>query len=215
MSVAWISFVSEENDKMSGSGLPLQPGTPAIGEDERSQFWEIIRMLDDGLIQDDEAAKRLMRIYQTSFAGQLRALGETNPEVLGRVMTRLNDEMRNISERFDASAAQPIGQQTKKLDISALRMKSKKSETLLREEKVVGALARDGNSRPFVLSELVEQARIAEPEIMDAAVTANLDRLCKLGVIDRPRKGYYAANDQSNAYLVELNIEIDARGLKQ
>ena len=65
------------------------------------------------------------------------------------------------------------------------------------------------------LSELVEQARIAEPEIMDAAVTANLDRLCKLGVIDRPRKGYYAANDQSNAYLVELNIEIDARGLKQ
>ena len=161
--------MSEENDKMSGSGLPLQPGTPAIGEDERSQFWEIIRMLDDGLIQDDEAAKRLMRIYQTSFAGQLRALGETNPEVLGRVMTRLNDEMRNISERFDASASQPIGQQTKKLDISALRMKSKKSETLLREEKVVGALARDGNSRPFVLSELVEQ--LEDPEIeLEAAL---------------------------------------------
>ena len=50
MSVAWISFVSEENDKTSGSDKPIQSGKPAIGEDERSQFWELIRMLDDAMI---------------------------------------------------------------------------------------------------------------------------------------------------------------------
>ena len=66
-----------------------------------------------------------------------------------------------------------------------------------------------------MLSELVEQARIAEPEIMDAAVTANLDRLCKHGIINCPRKGYYAANDQSNTYFAGLNIEIEASNLKQ
>ena len=83
MSVACIIFVSEENDKTSGSDKAIQSGKPAIGENERSRFWELIRMLDRAMIQDDDAAKRLMRIYQTSLAGQLRALGETNPEVLG------------------------------------------------------------------------------------------------------------------------------------
>ncbi len=200
---------------MAGNDLPMQPSLTSGNEDERSQFWEIIRLLDSGDIQDDEAAKRLMRLYQTSFAGQLRALGETNPEVLGRVMNRLNDEMRHISERYDAAAEPAPAAAPKKLDISSFRMKSKRPEILLREEKVVGALAHDPNMRPYVLSELLEKARMAEPDIQDAAVTANLDRLCKLGVIDRPRKGYYAANSHSKSYLAELNIEIDARGLQR
>ena len=210
--------MNEDSDKKGDSGLPTQPTPPSAMGDERTQFWEIIALLDSGDIKDDEATKRLMRIYQTSVAGQLRAIGESHPDLLVNVLKRLNSELGSISERYDAdssSAVQATASVAAKLDISSFRMKSKRPDILLREQEIVGALARDDNRRPFVLSELVETARNSEPEIMDAAVTANLDRLCRLGVIDRPRKGYYAANAISKAYLAELDIEIDARGLKR
>ncbi len=210
--------MSEDTDRRGGAGLPTQPISPSGLGDERSQFWEIIALLDSGDIQDEEATKRLMRLYQTSVAGQLRAIGESHPSLLASVIKRLSSELGSISDHYDADVDIPSAEKAStdaKLDISSFRMKSKRPDILLREQEIVGALARDSNMRPFVLSELVETARNSEPEIMDAAVTANLDRLCKLGVIDRPRKGYYAANGVSKAYLAELNIEIDARGLKR
>ncbi|MEM8977447.1 MAG: hypothetical protein AAGD43_35810 [Pseudomonadota bacterium] len=198
--------------------MPMQPMAPAGMLDERSQFWEILALHENGEITDEEATKKLMGLYQASVAGQLRAIGETKPSLLASVIKRLSSELGVISETYDAGlevATERALAAESKLDISSFRMKSKRPDILRREHEIVGALVRDDNMRPFVLSELVEMAREYEPKIMDAAVTANLDRLCKLGVINRPRKGYYAANENSKGYLAELNIEMDARGLSR
>ena len=62
----------------------MQPMAPAGMLDERSQFWEILALHENGEITDEEATKKLMGLYQASVAGQLRAIGETKPSLTSR-----------------------------------------------------------------------------------------------------------------------------------
>ena len=53
-----------------------------------------------------------------------------------------------------------------------------------------------------------------EPLARTGTISANLDRLWKTRLINRPRKGHYASSASSRAYMSELENEIEARGLQ-
>ena len=91
----------------------------------------------------------------------------------------------------------------------AVRIRGKRPSTLARERVLIEHMKPTDRAMP--LHELVHVVQAHEPQINDAALTAHLDRLVKEGIVERPRKGYYAKTPASESYLLAITDEIAAR----
>ena len=200
---------SDDEDGRS-SPLPLPEGR------EQIEFIDVLRLLEKGEITRDQAQKRLMTFYQLGMGAWIRALGETEPEMVPELVRKLSKDLNLIAGHYEMSSeetttrAAPVARSEPSTNY---RVTSKNDETLLRERVILSALV--STNQGLQTSDLQKKIRETEPDIKTPTVTANLDRLWKMQLIDRPRKGHYASSHSSRDYLTKLQLEIDARGLNE
>ena len=207
--------VANEDDKLAGK--PNEPARsldlPFATAEEHAKFFDIIRQLEAGTLSADMARTRVLQLYDTGLGAWVRALGRSHPEIAARVAKGLLRDLEQVTQNLASDAESADSPRQKPAKAHRPKLTSKIVEVLERERLVVETLLKA--NEPQTLADLRKIVARLEPGIEAAALTANLDRLEKDAVIDRPRKGYYAANDGSTTYLQALTAEIEARGSRK
>lgn len=179
------------------------------GQKELREFQEVLTQLDNGQISPEKAQSRVMAIYQLGVGAGLRAIGEMRPGLVASIAKRLTRDLDLISKHYDAEAPDQPAQANR--STQDFRLKGKASDVLLRERIILRTLT--SSNATFAFSEIKTIVSGQDPGINDPTLTANLDRLLRLGRIARPSKGYYASCGESRTYLAALENEISTRGL--
>lgn len=195
----------QDDNTGSNSQSPLQAGSSV----EQTEFREVLNLLVAGQITSKEAQTRVMMIYQLGIGAGLRAFGEVKPEIIADVISKLTRDLGGISHTYDPRV--DITETVDKTHAPAMRVKNKNIETLLRERIILKAILT--TNRLLSSAELHKLVAEDDSNIKAATVIANLDRLNKMKLIDRPRKGSYGKSEYSKDYLSVLEDEIYARAI--
>lgn len=194
---------------------PLPLDAPFTTPQEHAEFFNIIRQLETGTLTPDRARERVLMLYDTGIGAWVRALGRSHPEIATRVTKGLLRDLEQVANNLQSDADETDERSPRQSTARSRtpRLTAKSVEVLEREKLIFDALLPANEAQ--TLADLRKIVVRLEPDIEAPALTANLDRLERDGVLERPRKGYYAANAASKTYHAALKIEIDARGSKK
>ena len=208
--------MADENDNPSGG----QPGAPARQLDlpfatpeEQAKFFDILMQLKAGTLKPEAAHIPILQLYDTSLGAWVRALGRSHPEIASRIANGMKRDLDHMTQNLETDRDLSSTTRSKGARVGTPRLGAKMVEILERERLVLETLLRFNEAQ--TLASLLKVLAAAGSDIEGAALTANLDRLEKDGVLERPRKGYYARNANSQTYLAALKDEIEARGSKK
>jgi len=150
-----------------------------------------------------EWEKRIRAQFQLQWGGPLCAVAEHDPELAQRLAQAI------VSCMSDLLPTQK--KEGKKRTQNALGPADGKSAVVLeRERKVMGVLLE--SDKPVKFAQLLAAVRgEVEPSLGAAVLTAHLNRLEKVGVIERPSKGRYKASSQTAGYLKMVESELAKR----
>lgn len=189
----------------------LKPVKRVEREPEAAEFSEILRRLRAGDITAERAMAHILSMFQMGMAGAMRSFGELEPEMVKDLIRHVSEEMATIDARYgqsDALTDEIVKPRPAKKEYN---LGSKNDAILLREKLLIDAAS--SSNQPQSARVLLELVRSIEADVMPATVTATLNRLCELDVIQRPRKGVYIGSVKTQSYLAEVHRELEARGL--
>jgi DNA-binding transcriptional ArsR family regulator len=200
--------MSVENDRESQASL-VALVTKLLGEKEETR--RLVAEFAKGGVSAERVVNEIAARFQLDFGGTVRAVAELDREAAQQLGAR----MRNRLDSMLAELGEPeaVLRQSKPQRKPTNDFSGRDDDVLRREYVVVKLLLETDNATELKAAALLGAIRVFDRSIDDATLTAHLDRLVKMGVIARERKGRYQSSPASSGHLAALTKELEARGL--